>query len=494
MQTTGGRDYIWLAAILILAAALRIWGLNGPLWYDELQTVITHLRYDWGDMVQSYSMNHHYLHNMAAKASMSIFGDAPWAIRLPAMLFGLATLAAMWALARDVAGTTIAHVTTLLLALSYHEIWFSQNARGYTGLALFSTLGMLLFLRGLKRPSRGIWLGYGACLAAAVFTHLTGAFFFMAQGLVWLALVIARGVRGRLDGALLRLPFLGFLAGGILTIILYLPILPSLLSTVSGVSETSAVDVMKEFQSPLWTAFEAIRTGIGSGGPLVALVGGAVLVLSLLGAIALHRDAPLFAPITFLHIGLTVALLMAVGMRVWPRFFFVDIGFLMLLIVLGVRLVCALIGHLTGGERVTRALFLLSVIGMVAISVYLARRNYVLPKQDLAGAYALTEEIREPGDRVYSIGYAGEVFRDYFNADWPILFTDEKYRDAMAEPGPVILVVGFPGRSLREVPGFGADAGTDICNPDRPAGAVLTTVRCFYGTLGDGDVIVFRRD
>ncbi len=490
-------DYLWLAAILALAAALRIWGLNAPMWHDEIQTLLTHVNLGWGEMVQSYSMNHHYLHNIAAKASMTLFGDAPWAVRLPAMLFGLGSLAAMWFLARDIAGTVLAHVTTLLLALSYHEIWFSQNARGYTGLALFSTLGMLLFLRGIKTPTRGTWLLYGLCLAAAVFTHLTGAFFFMAQGLIWLGLVASRAVRGTLDGKTLRLPFMGFLVGGLVAALVYLPILPSLLHTVSTVSESSATDVMQEYQNPLWTAFEAIRTGIGQAGPLVALVGAAVLALSVLGAIALHRDAPLFAATTFLHIGLTAGLLMAVGMRIWPRFFFVDIGFLMLLIVAGVRLSCAVIAHFAGGERVSRGLFAVAVVAMVAISAYLAKRNYDFPKQDLAGAYAFTESQRKPGDRVYAVGYSEQDFRGYYNADWQAIYTNDEYLAALAEPGPVILVVGFPGRNFRDVPQMAIDAGadgmTDICAPDRPA-TVLVTLRCFGGTLGDGNVIVFRRD
>ncbi|MDW4549858.1 glycosyltransferase family 39 protein [Defluviimonas sp. D31] len=494
MDRISRSDWFWLGAILALATALRVRGLNGPLWYDELQTVVTHLRLSWGDMLQSYSMNHHYLHNIAAKVSMEAFGESSWAIRLPAMVFGLASLAAMWALAREVAGSAIAHVTTLLLALSYHEIWFSQNARGYTGLALFSTLGMLLFLRGIARPTVAIWLGYGLCLAAAVFTHLTGAFFFAAQGLVWLALVATHALRGRLDGALLRLPFLGFLAGGLLATLLYLPILPSLLVTVSTVSETSAVDVMKEYQNPIWTAFEAIRTGIGHAGPFTALVGAAVLILSALGAVALHHDAPLFAPITLLHIILTTALLMAVGMRIWPRFFFVDIGFLMLLIVMGVRLSCDLVGHLIKNERAGRGLFALAVVAMAAISLLLAKRNYEIPKQDLAGAFEIVEEIARPGERVFAVGHAGAVYRDYFHAGWPIIYTEDDYRAATAEPGPLILVVGFPGRNFREVPGLGHDAGPDPCDEKRAAGHLLTAVACLPGTLGDGDVIVLRRD
>ncbi|MCB2115969.1 MAG: glycosyltransferase family 39 protein [Rhodobacteraceae bacterium] len=483
MKRLRGIDRIWFGAILALAAALRLWHLNAPLWHDEIQTLVTHVNLGWGEMVRSYSMNHHYLHNLAVKLSMTLFGDAPWVVRLPAMLFGLGTIWAVWALAREIAGVKIAHLTALLLALSYHQIWFSQNARGYTGLAFFSTLGMLYFQRGMRQPTRRTWLLYGLTLAAAVFTHLTGAFFFFAQGIVWLVTVITRTLRGRLDRAFLGLPLLGFLVGGIVTLALYAPLLPSLLDTVSSVSETSAGDVMQEYQSPLWTAFEAIRSGIGSAGPLVALVGAAVVILSILGAIAIHRDAPLFAPATFLHIAVTVGLLMAVGMRIWPRFFFVDIGFLMFLIVMGVQLSCAVIGHFIGGERLSRALFALAAVAMVAISALLAARNYTAPKQDLAGAFQMVEGMRQPGDRVVALGYAGENFGPYFHADWAIAYTDADYRAALAAPGRVYLVVGFPERVFRDIPAF---------DSDRKAG--LTELRIFPGTLGDGAVIVYRRD
>lgn len=497
MQATPNRDYLWLGAILALAAILRIWGLNAPMWHDEIQTVVTHLDLNWADTVQNYSMNHHYLHNFAAKLSMEIFGREPWAIRLPAMLLGLGVVAATWVLAREVAGATTAHITALLLALSYHEIWFSQNARGYTGLAFFSTLGMLFFLRGIREPKRSTWIAYGLSLAAAVFTHLTGAFFFMAQGLVWLGLIGFRARKGTLDAATVKLPLLGFVTGGILSAIVYLPLVPSLLSTVGGVSETSATDVMQEYQNPLWTAMEAIRSGVGQAGALTALTGLAVLTLSLLGAWSLRKREPLFGIITFGHILLTAALLMAVGMRIWPRFFFVDIGLLMMLIVLGVRFACDVVGRILGNPAAARALFVAGVVGMAGISILMAKRNYAFPKQDLEGAFVFVHDNARPGDRIYSVGYSGQDFRDWYQTDWPIVFTNDEYLKAMAAPGPVILVVGFPERNFRDVPQLATDADadgdSDVCADDHSA-PVLKTLRCFGGTLGDGNVIVFRRD
>ena len=271
----------------------------------------------------------------------------------------------------------------------------------------------------------------------------------------------------------------------------------SLLQTVSAVSDTSAVDLMKEYQNPIWTAFEAIRTGIGSAGFLVPIVGAAVLALCILGAVSLNRDAPFFAPSVALHILLTTALLMAVGMRIWPRFYFVDIGLLMILIVAGVRLSCALTGHFFGGARVTRVLWVTGVVLMVLISAALAKRNYAFPKQDLAGAFVLVESELKPGDRVIALGYAGQNFAHY-GADWPVIYNDAEYRAAMQAPGTVFVVTGFPERVFRDVPQFAADIGlgdgSDICEPGRPNPTVLKVVRCFGGTLGDGNVLVFRRD
>ncbi|MFZ5709310.1 MAG: glycosyltransferase family 39 protein [Pseudomonadota bacterium] len=476
------RDLLALGAILLVALALRIPGLNGPLWFDEITTVATHLRLPWLQMMTDYSMNYHYLHDVFAKAFIAVFGEEPWAIRMTALIFGLASIAAAWALARQVAGVPVAHATALLLATNYHQIWFSQNARGYTGLAFFGTVGVILFLRGIAEPRRSTWLWFGATLAASVFTHLTGAFLYAALGLVWLALALGKGGR-----ELWVNPLLGFLAGGVATLLLYLPVMPSLIETVGAVSATSAVDPMQEYQSPLWAAAEAFRTALGEGNPLIPVAGLLVVALAFTGAVALRRAAPLFPVIVAVHIALTVTALMALGMRIWPRFFFVDIAFLMILLVEGVRFLCdrlarAAAGRL-GGRVTARSLFLPAAAGMVLLSLPLAARNYRAPKQDLEGAYRFVEAARRPDERVFAVGQAASAFTGFYGADWAVLMDGTGYRAAMARPGPVTFVVAFPGRVFRIIPQMARDRGT-----------VLTEVKWFPGTLGDGGVAVLRRD
>ncbi len=478
---TSSRDRLWLGLILLLALGLRLWHLDAPLWYDEIITLETHLRLPWREFFSGYDLNYHYLHNALAKVSIAVFGESPWALRLPAMLFGVGGVWAIWVLARDVAGTRIAHLVALLLALSYHHIWFSQNARGYTGLGFFGTWGMIFWLRGMAAPTLRLWLGYGLMLALAVFTHLTGAFLFAAQGLVWLLVTISAALRGRLEAERLWLPLLGYALGGALTLLLYAPMLGDVLASVGGVGGTSAVDVMQEYQNPLWALLEGVRTALGNLGALVGLVAAAVIALAAIGAVAAAGRAPLFAPVVAVHVGLTLALLVLLGMRIWPRFFFADIGFVLILIVLGVRSVSGWIARRLGADpgRVFRA----AAVAMVLVSLPLAARNYMAPKQDLAGAHAFVQQIRKPGERVYAVGFPAAVFRDHFGADWQPILDDEDWLAARGKPGPLIVVVAFPARGLRKVPTLDADTE-----------GALKLERRFAGTLGDGAVLIFRRE
>ena len=485
MQTSSypRSDYLWLSVILILAAVLRLIGLDAPLWFDEIVTVESHLKLPWTAMMQDYSMNHHYFFSLQSKLSTSLFGQEIWAIRLPAVLFGIGTVAAIWWLAREIAGSGIAHISALLVATSYHQIWFSQNARGYTELAFWSTLGMIFFLRGMRSDRPGIWVAYGITLAAAVFTHLTGAFFFAAQGLVWLGYVVARAAGGSLRREQVTGPLIGFTIGAILTLICYALVLPDVLATVSTVSNSSAIDRMQEYQNPIWTVVEGLRTAVGSGGGVVSVIGLGVVLTAAIGTLRTYGPAPLFAPVVLMHVVLTAGLLVAVGMRVWPRFFFVDVGLLLILIVCGVTVLADLLARILDQPGLARPLLIAGAVAMVLVSAALAVRNYRAPKQDLAGAYSFVEDARSPGERVYSVGFSGPLFIGHFGADWGNLMSSPDLQNALSEPGPVMIVVPFPDRSYRMIPELADESGTG-----------LKLVQRFPGTLGDGYIVVLRRE
>lgn len=472
------RAVLW--SILAIAAVLRIVHLNAPIWFDEIYTLVTHVRLPWDAMMGEYSMNHHYLFSLQSKLSIAAFGESSWALRLPAMLFGLGSIWAIWAIARRVSGPVVAHLTALMLALSYHHIWFSQNARGYTELLFWGTLGTLLFIRGLRRDEPGdvlrIWLAYAVVMALGIFTHLTGAFFFAAHGVIWLIWIGAGLLRGDEPRVHFWAPALGFILGLVLSVVLYAPLLASIVDTVGGVADTSAIDVMQEYQNPIWTMTESVRTAVG-GGPLAAVVGPLVMVLMILGVIALHRKEPLVAPVAIVHIVLSVVILSAVSMRIWPRFFFVDAGILYFMIVEGVMLCVGFAASLLGGRRWLTGL---AAAGLVLFSGFLAARNYTAPKQDYAGAHAYVMGEATEGDRVLTIGHGGGPFVDYFEAGWTQIKVAAELEAALAAPGRTWIVIGFPERSWREH----ADVGAVIDEK-------MDLAKLFPGTLGDGTMLVF---
>src|SRR5690606_29426767 len=115
-----------------------------------------------------------------------------WSIRLPALVFGVASVPMLYVLGREVASRREALLAAALLTVSYHHIWFSQNARGYTMLAFFAMLATYLLLRGVRTRSRRTFVAYGVVLALSTFTHLTtvfliGAHVLICAWLVWFA-------------------------------------------------------------------------------------------------------------------------------------------------------------------------------------------------------------------------------------------------------------------------------------------------------------------
>ena len=147
-------DYAILVVILIIAIIVRAENLDSSLWFDEIGTLIGSIRQPVSDIlsIQS-SFNNHIFYSLQAKACILIFCESNWSIRLPAVIFGVASIAVLWRLAYRIAGVFQAHISALLLALSYHHVWFSQNARGYTEQMFWCVASTIILISCLRTPS-----------------------------------------------------------------------------------------------------------------------------------------------------------------------------------------------------------------------------------------------------------------------------------------------------------------------------------------------------
>src|SRR5262249_45426613 len=151
--------------------------LGSGLWFDEIVTLVKYVRSPVGDLLTTCTdFNNQMLFTLLAKVSTGLLGESPRALRLPAVIFGVACIPALYWFAARIVDRREAILAAALLAVAYHHVWFSQNARGYTGLMFWNLLGSALFLDGVRKKSARAWILYGIFGAAAIWTNLTAGF------------------------------------------------------------------------------------------------------------------------------------------------------------------------------------------------------------------------------------------------------------------------------------------------------------------------------
>ena len=70
------------------------------------------------------------------------FGDSEAALRIPSMVFGVLTIPLVYALGRTIRDHRLGLVAALLFAISPFQVWYSQEARGYSLVTLGATSAM----------------------------------------------------------------------------------------------------------------------------------------------------------------------------------------------------------------------------------------------------------------------------------------------------------------------------------------------------------------
>ena len=444
-----------------VALALRAIRLDTCLWMDEIFAVTESIRAPLGAVVSSFpTQNQHMLYSLLARLSLGAFGESEWSVRLPAVFFGVGCVWSLFFLGRVLIGTREALLASTLMTVSYHGVWFSQNARGYTGLLFFTMLVTWLWIEASRR-GRTWWVWYALAGAAGLWMHLTMAFVIATHALI----EVARLIRGR--GSWTALTSIAL--AGTLALQLYALSLPEFLRT--GLGEVS---LPSQWTSPLWAAAEAVRSlRAAFSGVAVVVAGGFVAAV---GFVSIWRRSPA-AGLAFIMPGIICgAAMIALGHNLWPRFFFFCMGFVLLIVIHGVFRAPAL---LRLSERWTERLGNGGAWLLIAASAITLPLCYRYPKQDFTGARDYVESRRRPEEAVTAAGLAAPAYR-YYAPAWSEAQSDEAF-DAVAERTEW-LVYTLPPHLQAWQPRTWASIQRGF-----------ETVRIFPGTLGDGSVFVCRR-
>jgi mannosyltransferase len=469
---------VWISLILILVAAfaLRLYHLNAGLWFDEIMTNVHYARLPFGEIITTYdSENNHFLFSLLAHLSLLIFGDSAWALRLPAVLFGVGSIWALYLLGREVSSPREGLLSAALLAFSYHHLWFSQNARGYTGLLFWTILSSYYLMRASKDNLPRTWLYFAFSAALGIYTHLTMIFIVIGQFSVYVTILIARRREpwtARWNGFIYGFGFSAFL-----TLLLYALVLPQMFGTIGG-SETSVVTAWK---NPIWTALEIIRgLEIGFSGWALALI---AMILFAAGFFSYARTNFAILQLLVIPPAIGAGVVIAVGHHLWPRFFFFAMGFGVLLLIRGVMVV---------GEQGAKLIRIpmkqpewigvALCIGMILVSAGSMLFAYG-PKQDYQGAMTYVESEAKPGDAIVTAGLASMVYTDFYKTGWVNVDSTQVLDQIDSRSKRIWLLYTFPPVLQSIYP--------DVMKSIQEN---FEVVKEFRGTVGDGTIFVCLMD
>jgi uncharacterized membrane protein len=395
-----------LGFILASALLLRLYALNSGLWLDEILTHVNYARLPFTEILSTYaSENQHFLFSLLAHLSYNILGEGAFALRLPAAIFGVASIWALYKFGRLVtsAGETV--LTSILLSLSYHHIWFSQNARGYTGLLFFAILASYFFIRAQREDRRALWIFYGAASALGIYTHITMVFVVVSHCVIY----VWKAVQGRTSarsGLLFGFPF-----AALLTLQLHALVIPQVFGSMRATKS-----VVEAWKSPIWTLLELINgVQINFAG---AVAGGVAVILFAWGLISYLRSNPIVIQLALIPPILGAAMVVGVGHHLWPRFFFFAFGFVALIFVRGVLEAGKTAGRAAGTEKTGQAVAFTLALLMIVVSAFSITKAYG-PKQDYEAARQFVQKQKKPGDVVLVAGLAAFPLNEYYGANWP---------------------------------------------------------------------------
>ncbi|MDZ7392535.1 MAG: glycosyltransferase family 39 protein [candidate division KSB1 bacterium] len=283
-QARGEWRFFWvLLAALIIGAGVRLSFLFEPVSYDEGSTFVLHLNQPLRFALARYrDPGNHQLMTVLMRLSLDVFGNHPWAIRLPALVVGLCLIPVYYLAVRRLEGAGVAAMASAVTASSGCLVYYSTHGRGYIlGSALF--VGQLwLAYHAKERANCAAWLLFAVVGALSLYTVPTMLYGVGVIG-VYLVLCIATGRIAGARGQAVRSLVWSTCAMALFTLLLYAPAL-----IVSGLREMTSNPVYRRL--PLGAfAQQFVRTLPGIWG-------------------LWHRDVPLVLQVVLLA-GFFVALM-----------------------------------------------------------------------------------------------------------------------------------------------------------------------------------------
>lgn len=486
------RPWAWVAPATLLAAALRLYNIGSDLWIDEITPIFDYRDFSYLEIATTYvSSNNHLLNTLAVQAMARTFGMSEWAVRLPAVLLGVACIPAQYLLARVALGRRESVLAAILLAVSYHHILFSQNARGYSGLLFWSLLGTASFLRALATDRPRWWALYVLTMLLATATVLYGFFVIAGHGLALLGACAAVRLQGGPALPLLRKGVAMLAVLGMSCFTLYACIVPQVYLYVGKVYKSRAVGYSPFSLEHLEELRRGLAAGFGAGATAGALV--AVVVVGI-GFIAFARRHAVYCLTLIAPVLVTAAFLLARGLRFSPRFFLWALPVSFIFAVGTVTALARALGRGRPSDRPRPIATLLPLAlagGVVAMSLVSLPRYYRTPKQPTRASLDWVLARKQPDDLVVTSYLAEWGVRVYGPAVG--LEEGKSFLAARSLDDLTSIERRHPGRGIWLLMTFPRALRLELPDLDRHIAANYEALATFPASIGDGEIIIWKQ-
>lgn len=233
---------IALGVVTLLGLLIRLIQIDRTVDYDEAYTFIHFASRSLRYIVTDYSApNNHVFHSLMVYLAYHIFGNHLWALRLPTLMAGVLTIPAVYMAGKVFYGRNAALTAAVLVACTPMLVDFSNNARGYTLMCLFSCLILWIAANLRERSSFTGWLLL-AVFSALGFYTLPVMVYPVCAIFLWLLLSwVFKDTGTNLRGEFIT----GFLITSISTILLTISLYSPIMIFGTGLSSITSNDFVK---------------------------------------------------------------------------------------------------------------------------------------------------------------------------------------------------------------------------------------------------------
>jgi uncharacterized membrane protein len=181
-----------LAGLTAVGLAIRLVIPRG-IWLDEAIS-IHQANLSFHDLFENlqYGDRHPPLHHIALWLTVRAFGDGELAVRLPSLIAGTLVIPALYLLGRELYDRRTGLVAATFGTVSPLLIWYSQEARMYSFVALFGLLALWTQLRAIRDGGVVNWGAYILATSALLWSHYFGLLLIGVQQLIFVGVLIQR--------------------------------------------------------------------------------------------------------------------------------------------------------------------------------------------------------------------------------------------------------------------------------------------------------------